>query len=115
MAWEYQDFVFSYPAGSRPSRIAISIVQTRYDIWMNVKPQITAELQKWIDNGWEPVGDIDQSGLRWRSYKQMHVEPISIILIPLVLGLLLLLFDLMSPRECEEVTEYRLSMRRLKP
>ena len=70
------------------------------------------ELQKWLDEGWEPIGDVDESGFRWRSYSKMHVEAISIILIPFLLGLLLVLFDLMSPRPFEEATEYRLPMRR---
>jgi len=112
--WEEKDFIWKWPQGSRVRRYTTSIVQTRYDIWMDVKPYVLKGLQKEIDDGWEPIGTIDQSGLRWRTYKEVHVEPMSIIMCFFLVGFLLVLMDLASPNEFEEVTEFRWPMHRPK-
>ena len=77
-----------------------------------VNPKIFNEIQKWIDIGWEPVGEIDQSGLQFHTYKKLHVEPMSIFLMLFFIGFLLVIIDLLNPWEYEEVVEYRISMRR---
>jgi hypothetical protein len=81
---------------------------------MNVKPQIMNAFSKIEDEGWVADGQLDESGLVWKSRKEIYIEPISVILMLFLVGFLLLARDLAKPRETEEIVEFRWPIKRRK-
>jgi hypothetical protein len=120
--WEYKDFVYK---GWKPRDAWVStsgsnsytIPGARLYFWQYRQQAILAELQKWLDEGWEPVGEVGPSGIVLHQYRAIKREPLGWILMMLLyVGTfgLFLLFDLMSMDWWAEPTEFRVQMRRPK-
>ncbi len=70
--WEYKDFVYDFPPPGRGmwARIgagAYSEAGAKLEFWQNYQRDIHAELQKWLDDGWEPVGPVDSGCIEIRT------------------------------------------------
>jgi hypothetical protein len=57
MQWEYKDYIWKPPtttAFATPDMLSTARVQW----WSEARPLLTTELQKWFDEGWQPVGSV---------------------------------------------------------
>ena len=118
--WEYKDFVIEYPPGKR-GKVYIgpggyTIPGGRLLFWQSEQANITRKLQSWLDEGWEPVGEVGPACFQVRTYRKWQPPALFLILGILSFGLLLII-ELLTKYYCYdymEVTEFRLPMRRPK-
>ena len=76
--WEYKDFVYSYKPGWSWCKIGsggYSQAGARIEFWQMSQKYILPELQKWLDNGWEPIGEVGPSGITLHTYKSLAKTP----------------------------------------
>ena len=84
--WEYTDFVYKFlPPGqgmwAKLGSGAYSEAGAKLEFWQNSQREITAELQKWIDEGWEPVGEVGSSCIEIKTgYSHRDKSPLYWIL-----------------------------------
>lgn len=118
--WEYEDFVYK---GWKPGDTWVSISGpnsytlpgARLLFWQNSQQEILAELRKWLDKGWEPVGEVGPGGIVLREYRALKRTPFGWMVFMLwyiaTFGLGLL-FDLLTMDWWAEPTEFRVQLRR---
>jgi len=53
--WEYKDFVWTHPKLSAGNCTADMLLMARTEWWSEAKELIMPEIQKWLDEGWEPT------------------------------------------------------------
>lgn len=116
----YTDWILEFPAALRRSlsiglsgRGAPSIEEVRQRIWSAYQNVVTAELQKWIDQGWQPVDKPGPSCLEMRIAKDYRDKSLiywllMIIAIPVTAGISLLVALL--PRPFVEPTRFVVKM-----
>ena len=51
---------------------AYTIPGARLYFWENCQHEILAELQKWLDQGWEPVGEVGPAAIKLRQFERKH-------------------------------------------
>jgi hypothetical protein len=64
--WISRDFVYEFPPpGQGPwaklGSGAYSQAGAKLEFWQNSQREITTELQEWVDEGWQPVGEVGPS------------------------------------------------------
>jgi hypothetical protein len=84
--WEYADYVYTYQPGWRAYRVSVSAaparsfspememrsqteLSARLDAWHNSQMTIMPELQRWLDDGWEPASEVGPAGIALRIYR----------------------------------------------
>jgi len=122
--WEYQDFVQIWPPGRRgwiciSDRSGYTIPEARIYFWQETQAAITKELQKWLDDGWEPVGEVGPSAIQLRTYKSATQGTTTMGGIMLALFVIMtfglgLIFVLLAQDTFVEPTEFRVTLRRPK-
>jgi len=119
--WEYQDFVYKewLPGEtwvSTSGSNSYTIPGARLYFWQNRQQTILAELQKWLDQGWEPVGEVGPACIKLHQYRSVAKSfgAAGLILGTILTGGLgIFLFPLMADWFAEP-TEFRVQMRRPK-
>ncbi len=56
--WEYKDFFWRVPEMEQVSVTVDLLTQARIEWWSESKSYIMREIQKWLDEGWEPMTQI---------------------------------------------------------
>jgi hypothetical protein len=73
MSWEYKDYVYTYQPGWSWCKTGgfngYTYASARITFWQESQKYILPELQKWRDEGWEPIGEVGPSGISLRSYR----------------------------------------------
>ena len=64
--WVYRDFIFPFPpdfgwVSTGPG--GNTETGARSEFWQRSQQAIRLELQKWLDDGWEPIGEIGPAGI----------------------------------------------------
>ncbi len=117
MQWEYRDFVYKgWQPGETWARLGsggYTEPGARLYFWQNRQQAILAELQKWLDQGWEPVSEVGPGGFALRSYRAIKPTALDRIGYIFTFGGFLLL-DLINRNWYVEPTEFRVQMRRPK-
>ena len=109
--WEHKDFVYTWSHKQTWYRSSqYSDTQVRVDVWMNYQSKISAELQKWYDEGWQPVGEVGPSSIKIQQYKQW--DGIAAVWWTIFTAGLALLIAPFLRESFTEPTEFRLQMRR---
>jgi hypothetical protein len=115
--WEYKDYVYTWKRGATWANIGnkgLTLAGARLEFWSGSKREIEYDIQKWLDNGWELIGEVDPSNIETREYSAIKGTSLigKIILIVLAwptLGLVLLA----AVNRFSEPTVLRVQMRRL--
>ncbi len=69
--WEYKDFVMTFPPKKIRSVSASNYTEpaARLTYWQNYQSLIMPELQKWLDDGWQPLTEISPSCIQLDTYR----------------------------------------------
>lgn len=117
--WEYRDFVYTWSPKATWMQLSNpeSLVAARLFFWQECQSYIMAELQKWQDEGWEPIGEIGPSAIKTREYKSLYQGSGALggCLITLLAICTLGLFVPFMFTSYAEPTEFRVAMRRRLP
>ncbi len=97
--WEYKDFVYPFEKKGVASFRNGSDVESRAWFWTCYQFSILPELQKWLDEGWQPLTEVGLAGFKLRWYKKF-VDSRDVVYF-------------MRSNVCEPV-EFRVKMRRRK-
>ena len=117
--WEHKDLVVAYPPGRRGQVYVGAGGYThpgaRLFFWQSGQADIAQKLQGWLDEGWEPIGEVGPSCLQLRPYRKW--EPDFGVIGTVIFGVMTLGLGLLASLRNEtndyvEVTEFRLPMRR---
>jgi len=115
--WEHKDFVYPFKPGGLWAKIgsgAYTEAGAKVEFWQNYQQEIRLELQKWLDEGWEPVGEIGPASMKIRTYTSAKYGAFAwlfIITLSIFTVFLPLLFIWST---YAEATEFRVTMRRPK-
>jgi hypothetical protein len=112
--WEYKDYVFTYTGGgARLSNFGgFTMAGARHEVWSQSQGWILPDLQEWMNQGWEPIGQIGPESLVFRT--ELRLSWLSFIIFAIfTAGLGLLLFFLFFDTWAIPV-EFRVKMRRRK-
>ena len=79
--WECEDFCYCWEHKKWFVEASTNWteVTARNEIWANYQREITTELQKWLDDGWQPVGEIGPAAIETNRYSEWlteFIEPI---------------------------------------
>ena len=115
--WEYKEFCFPYRPGWSWYRLGMggtTDTSARFSFWSGSQRFILPEIQKWLDEGWEPIGEIGPSAITLHYYRSLGKTGGD-----LVLGVFLTLctfglYLLIGWNEYVEPQEFRVQMRRKK-
>jgi hypothetical protein len=121
-SYEYKDYAYSLSGWY----LNYSPTQARLEAWKSVQSNVRRELQKWFDEGWEPVSEVGPASVTVRSFKAIEGtkrNPIrgsltsSIVLWLWIVGVigtvgLLFLFVPLRVSDYLEPTEIRIQMKR---
>ena len=116
--WEYRDFVFGFTTGEMWARIgsgAYSEAGARLEFWQAYQDSIRLKLQRWLDDGWQPIGEIGPAGITIRTYMGAKYSVVFWVFILVVSAMMLFIPLLFITNTYAEPTEFRLKMRRPKP
>jgi hypothetical protein len=101
-----QNFVYSFPpksvwvlaraTGDNEWAILNETRRIQNEFWGKSQQDILVELQKWLDDGWEPVTEVGPSAIKLETKKSYQAKPkfywiIQVVLACFTLGLSLLL------------------------
>ncbi len=115
--WEYKDFVYKWSPGQiwvNVGRQGYTMPAARAWFWQEYQRYIMDELQKWLDEGWEPVGEVGPSSIEVRTFTSAKLSTFGWLFI-IVLSLFTLFLPLLFIwDQYAEPTEFRLKMRRPK-
>jgi len=115
--WEYKDYIYNWPRGhiwANVGQKGYTLPATRLEFWSDSQRQIRSELQKWLDDGWEPVGEVGPTGIQVREYSSIKASPFGMVII---IGLSLVTIGLALPAFFDryaEPTVFSVQMRRPK-
>ena len=114
--WEYKEFVYTFPPKSGwavVERGGYSEAGAKLEFWQMMQQEIWNELQEWLDEGWEPVGEVGPAGITVRYYRKFHYTAVGWVFIIVfavwTFGLLLLF---LTRTQFAEPVEFRVRMRR---
>lgn len=113
--WESKEFAYKFPLGGMWAHVGsggYTEAGAKLEFWQNHQQKIRLELQKWLDDGWEPVGEIGSAGIRIRTFRSAKYSAFGWIWIALISVLLLGLPLLFIWSTYAEPVEFRLTMRR---
>jgi hypothetical protein len=118
--WEYWDFVHRFPTPgegvwAKLGAGAYSEAGARLEFWQNNQREISAELQKWMDEGWQPVGEIGPSCIEIRTSYSHRDKSAAYWILFLLFSIptfgLLFLFALLGRSYIAEPTRFILQLR----
>lgn len=68
--WEYKDFELTWKSGTTGwiSTEHYTEPAAKLDYWQNYQSVIMPDLQKWLDKGWQPIGEIGASCIQLRYF-----------------------------------------------
>ena len=116
--WEYQDFVWEWPSTQAWRLNAFyPEFQHRLERWQSKQDIIRAELQKWLDKGWQPIGEIGPASIKLHCFARTESDVTGTKVFGWIITLgLFFVFDLFTGSLWETYTycrptEFRLQMR----
>jgi hypothetical protein len=115
--WEYQDFVYRWSPGQiwvNVGRQGYTMPAARAWFWQEYQRQIMSDLQKWLDEGWEPISEVGPSSIEVRTFQSIKTSAFGWLVV-ITLSIFMLGLPLLLMRDAyAEPTEFRLQMRRPK-
>jgi zinc-ribbon domain len=77
--WEHKDFVYVWNENDRPyvnmdRPNSPSVADTRLQFWQGKQAEIRRLLQQWLDEGWEPIGEIGPASIQLRECKMKDIK-----------------------------------------
>jgi hypothetical protein len=121
--WEYKDFIYdSWQPDETWSCVSYRdnywLAEARQFFWETSRDRIMAELQKWLDQGWELLEDVgpDAIAVSQVERKVNNAQIIDVFLWIMTLGIAFILqYWLNNPRRVTvyKPVEFRVKMRRL--
>jgi len=115
--WEYRDFTWNFTPGAIWCKVgsgAYSEAGARLEFWEAYQQYILPELQKWRDQGWQPVGEVGPASIQIRTYTGAKYGAIAWIFIFFISAMMLLLPLLFIWGQYAEPVQFRVQMRRPK-
>lgn len=115
--WEYRDFVYNFkhadyllPLGKGEDKF--TPVEARTEVWQTYQATIMRELQKWLDQGWEPVGKIGPAAIELEHIETSMISDLTCLglVVYTVTGYILLALFLKN--EYSSPTRFVVQMRR---
>ena len=116
--WEYKDFVWPWPS-SLGYRVNAFYPESRHrlEFWQSRQNDISFELQKWLDQGWQPIGEVGPASIQLSFFDkaESNVDCSRVIMWGFSLGIGLLI-DIVTGNLSSTYTycradEFRLKMR----
>lgn len=111
LEWEEDDFIYSwshkqtyYDSGKWTE------AQVRAELWMNFQAQITSQIQKMYDDGWQPIGEVSPSNINLNYFSEFSTG--AWLFMGIITGGIFLLFPFAFTTKYIEPTIFRISMRR---
>lgn len=121
--WEYKDFIYvAWEPQETWSCVTYKdnfwIAEARQFFWETARERIKAELQKWLDDGWEPIEDVSADAIVMsQTERKVNNSTIADVLLWfMTLGIAFILQSwLNNPRRITVYTpvEFRIKMRHL--
>lgn len=108
--WEETDYVITFNPGSWYR--GYTDIAVRQDLWMNYQSKIMPEIQKLLDQGWEPITEVGPGGFSLRHFKAWDGKSAAIFTV-FTAGIGLLAAPFWSESRVEP-TEFRVKLRRRK-
>jgi hypothetical protein len=117
-SWEHKDFVYDFPAGCMWARIGeggYTEAGARLEFWQNYQKDILRELQKWTDQGWQPIDEVGPASIQIKTYRALRYDWFGWILFVVFTLLTFYLwgvFAYLTRPSYAEPTEFNISLRR---
>lgn len=76
--WEYKNFVYPFPKDFMWVRLGskgYTESGAKLEFWQNGQRRILPELQKWLDQGWEPLGEFGPGCIEIKTYWSHKDKP----------------------------------------
>jgi hypothetical protein len=72
--WEYKDFVWTFTSGgiNLSNFGGYTMAGARHEVWSECQSAILSDLQQDLDNGWEPIGEIGPTALKFRDTLRLN-------------------------------------------
>lgn len=111
LQWQYKEYVYAWSHDQTwyNSR-QYDDAHVRTDVWLSYQSRIGEELQKWYDEGWEPIGEVGPSCIRLNYFSKWNAAG-AIVFTILTAGLGIILTPFIRI-QVTEPAEFRLRMRR---
>jgi hypothetical protein len=119
--WEYKDFVYEFEPPGRGMWAKLGSggyteAGAKLEFYQNSQYEISAEIQKWLDEGWQPVSQIDSSCVELRTGYSHRDKSAGYWLMMAFFSIpsfgLVLLFALLSRSHIAEPERFVVQMRR---
>ncbi len=120
--WEYKHFIWHFPPNGKSMWVrlgsgAYSEAGAKLEFWQNYQQEIYTELQKWQDEGWEPVGEVGPACIEIKTTKDYRDKNalywIMVVILTILSGGLVLILVLIFGTSLIAVpTQFNLRMRR---
>lgn len=126
MEWEYKDFVYKFPPPDKGLWVAthayggegFTPAGAKVHFYQEYQREIRAELQKWLDEGWQPIGEVGPAAIeirtRWSHRDKTARYWLLYLLFSIPTAGVLMLFALLNVTEIAEPTQFVVQMRRPK-
>lgn len=110
--WEYKEYVHRWAHEQIYYNLnSYQDAHVRIDVWMNYQSRILEELQKWYDEGWQPIGEVGPSSIQLNYFSKWNWWGAFLVTIATAgIGIFLAPFIRTS---LAEPAEFRLKMRRV--
>lgn len=82
--WEYDSFIYHFQSDSIGVPLGLgkyAETEAKRKFWQNSKDRIWMELQRWLDKGWEPMGDVGASCIEIHRYTRFNISDVMRLLI----------------------------------
>jgi hypothetical protein len=121
--WEYEDFVYKFPPPgqglwAKLGSGAYSEAGAKLEFWQNSQSEISIELQKWRDEGWQPVGEVGSACIEIKTSNSHRDKTAAYWLIMLFFSIptfgLVFLIALIATSHIAEPVRFVLKIRRPK-
>jgi len=122
--WEYRYFEYAFPPGEMAVRVGASeheytLAEARLEFWQSYQKEILAELQKWLDEGWESVSEVGPASIELQHFRRSAWQNLTsdtdalgclMIVVSIFTGLFILL--MLIQYDYVEPSKFRVQMRR---
>jgi hypothetical protein len=97
--WEYKEFIYRFPPPDKTIKAfiegdyAYNELGAKLLFWQEYQDQILPALQKWIDLGWQPVGEVGPAAIKTLQDREISMDfygwaaTIIFLFIPLLWGM----------------------------
>jgi hypothetical protein len=118
--WENGDFIFIFPDDATSFQVGSgpyeqSETEARIEVWARYKNRISLEFQKRADEGWQPIGSFDASGISFHEFRTQGINYLNPFGKVIMLVLYLMSFGLFAIFDIEnriKPIEFRIPIRR---